>query len=97
MIGSQDFVAIAEPKRAGNDISAHRSVGDKDDIVRAGINVCGKRLACFAQHTGGAPAKELDRLRLSFALQSMVMLEYASRAGAERTMIEKCNVGPNQE
>ena len=82
---------------AGDDVHGCRWVGEVDDVIGADADVLGQSRPAFDEQLSGASAQEADRFALQLKLEALTGLQHGPRRGAERAVVQKDDVGIEQE
>ncbi len=93
VIGREDFVAWIELKAARDDVESRRRIRHVDEIVGVRVYVRGERCARLAHEIVKTASEEFDRLAFELELPPLVLVKDRSQRRAERTVIQKSDVG----
>lgn len=93
VVGGEDFVTGGEGEGPGDDVDAEGGVGNEDEVVGVGVDVCAHRAPRGGQVGVQFADDEADGLAFEFTLPVLVGVKDRARGRAKRAVVEENDFG----
>lgn len=97
VIRRENFIAGVQVQTARDDIQSRRRVRHVNQVLRIRADVSSERSARVAHQFVESAPQEFDWLIFQLALPRLISFKYGARSGAERTVIQKNDMGIEQK
>ena len=97
LVRRQNLVPRLQWQRARNHVQPRRGIRHEHEVICAAVDIVCQSLARRSHEVIEPPAQELHRLAFQLPLPTLVLLQHRSRPCAERSVVQKHHVGPQEK